>query len=139
MNALTKLYEEYIEHLEYILGLVVSSDINIDKYENGDTITHNEYRDKIELMKLKMKDVEERRKLFWKEVLEYRRKYPENMLRDFFLYWSEKDKKGTKMKYELQKTWELGLRIAKWNNNSYGSKNTAKTQSDPKYKKYGGW
>ena len=39
--------------------------------------------------------------------------YGKDMLNDFYLYWSETNKKG-KMKFELQTTWELPLRLAKW-------------------------
>ena len=36
------------------------------------------------------------------------------MLRAFFDYWTEPNKSRTKMRFELEKTWELGRRLATW-------------------------
>lgn len=38
------------------------------------------------------------------------------MIRAFFDYWSELNKSGTKMRYELEKTWELPKRLVTWAN-----------------------
>lgn len=38
------------------------------------------------------------------------------MIRKFFEYWTEQNKSGTKMKYELQETWDLARRLGTWNN-----------------------
>jgi len=39
------------------------------------------------------------------------------MLYKFFNYWSELNKSGTKMRFELEKTWEIEKRLATWKNN----------------------
>lgn len=44
-------------------------------------------------------------------------KYPENLLLDFFNYWSEKNAKG-KMRWELEKTFEIPNRLATWKRNA---------------------
>jgi hypothetical protein len=36
------------------------------------------------------------------------------MIRAFYDYWSELNKPGVKMRFELQQTWELPLRLATW-------------------------
>ena len=36
------------------------------------------------------------------------------MLRKFFDYWSEMNKSGTKMRFELERTWEVSKRLATW-------------------------
>jgi len=41
-------------------------------------------------------------------------KYPKEMLRAFYNYWTELNKTGTKMRYELQQTFEIGKRLATW-------------------------
>jgi hypothetical protein len=51
------------------------------------------------------------------------------MLNAFYAYWSEPNKTFTKMRFELQKTWELKLRLSNWHNRSrnnrhYGRDNT---------------
>jgi hypothetical protein len=36
------------------------------------------------------------------------------MLRAFYDYWSELNKSGAKMRWEMEKTWELSRRLATW-------------------------
>ena len=43
--------------------------------------------------------------------------YDESILNGFIDYWTEPNKSNTKMKYELQKTWETKRRIKTWANN----------------------
>lgn len=46
--------------------------------------------------------------------------FPQSVRDEFFEYWSEPNKSGTKMRYELQKTWDLKRRLQRWqrsNNN----------------------
>ena len=41
---------------------------------------------------------------------------------NFFLYWSELNKSGTKQKFELEKTWDLNRRLKRWSNSSFNKK-----------------
>ena len=43
--------------------------------------------------------------------------YEESVLNDFVDYWTEPNKSGTKMKYELQQTWSTNLRLKNWAKN----------------------
>ena len=36
------------------------------------------------------------------------------MIRAFFDYWSEPNKAKTKMRYEMQKTWDVSGRLRTW-------------------------
>lgn len=56
----------------------------------------------------------ERKHLFGLSLVPFVEKYGKEMIRDFFDYWSESNKSGSKMKFEMQKTWELPLRLATW-------------------------
>jgi hypothetical protein len=51
-------------------------------------------------------------------------KYPEKLLNDFFNYWSEKNSKG-KMRWQLEKTFEIPNRLATWasNESKWGKSN----------------
>jgi hypothetical protein len=40
--------------------------------------------------------------------------YPENIITAFCDYWTEKNKSGTKMRFELEKTFEIPLRLRTW-------------------------
>ena len=43
--------------------------------------------------------------------------YEESILNGFIDYWTEPNKSNTKMKYELNKTWETKRRLKTWANN----------------------
>lgn len=43
---------------------------------------------------------------------------PVEMANDFLSYWSEKNKSKTKMRYELERTWDLRARMIRWKNNT---------------------
>ena len=57
-----------------------------------------------------------RKDSFYQSLVPYVGKYPKDMIRAFFDYWSELNKSETKMRYELEKTWELSKRLATWAN-----------------------
>lgn len=61
---------------------------------------------------------------FIEELKKFHGQYPKDMLNAFFKYWKEKNSKG-KMRFQLQKTWETGLRLESWerrqNANNYGN------------------
>lgn len=44
--------------------------------------------------------------------------FPKNTLQEFYDYWTEPNKSGTKMRWELEKTWDLKRRLQRWANNS---------------------
>jgi hypothetical protein len=54
------------------------------------------------------------------------------MCNEFYLYWTEPNKSGTKMRFEMEKTWDIGRRLARWanNNKSYGNNRTDVTADD---------
>jgi DNA-binding MarR family transcriptional regulator len=62
----------------------------------------------------KVKKLEERQLEFKKEVESYANKYDIAMLTAFYAYWSEPNKTKTKLKYEMQGTWETNRRLITW-------------------------
>lgn len=63
--------------------------------------------------------LKERELQFYNELIPYATKYTKEMVRDFYDYWREPNRQNTKMKYELQKTWSLGLRLERWKENNF--------------------
>lgn len=61
---------------------------------------------------------EERKAEFQKSIEPYKGKYSSEMLNEFFPYWTEPTPSGKKMRFELEKTWEVGRRLATWNKRS---------------------
>lgn len=83
-----------------------------------------------------------RKESFYQSLVPYVGQYPKEMIRAFFNYWSELNKSETKMRYELEKTWELPRRLATWASREKVPSKTdvgivLKDNSPEKYKK--GW
>ena len=70
-----------------------------------------------------------REKDFYNAIAEFVNDYPKQMLREFFDYWREPNKSKTKMKFEMQETWELKLRLVKWESNQVKFNKGQKTEN----------
>jgi len=57
---------------------------------------------------------EENEIIFKNEVFEFSEKYNETMLNNFVAYWTEKNKSKTKMRFELEKCFDISRRLATW-------------------------
>lgn len=77
---------------------------------------------------------EDRRGKFYAAVAEFKDIYPKEMLRAFFDYWQEPNRSKTKMRYELEKTWELSRRLTTWANNDFKSKSYGNATSSKSVK-----
>lgn len=62
-------------------------------------------------------DTDRRRKEFYNSLITYVQTYGKEMVREFYDYWSEGNKSGSKMRYEQEPTWDLARRLARWGNN----------------------
>jgi len=60
---------------------------------------------------------------FKAEILSFKANYPDKLLEAFFEFWSEPNGSRTKMRYQMQKTWDLGRRLKRWANNDKNFKN----------------
>lgn len=63
-----------------------------------------------------------RRIKFVNEVNGFHEKYDKDMRIDFANYWTEPNKSKTKMKFELEKTWDTQRRLSRWSNNDFNNK-----------------
>jgi len=77
-------------------------------------------------------NIEEREQIFKTEIDSFT-DYDKEMLMKFYNHWSEYNKLKTKMRFEMQTTWDLKKRLAKWSGNNYG--NTIPVKSKPEAKK----
>lgn len=55
-----------------------------------------------------------RRKDFYSSLVPFLSKYAREMIRDFFDYWSEPNKSRTRMRFEMERTWDTSRRLAFW-------------------------
>jgi len=51
-------------------------------------------------------------------LVPFKDKYPREMLKEFLYYWTEKNPRGRKMRYEKEKTFDVGRRLSRWNKNN---------------------
>ena len=55
-----------------------------------------------------------RRDEFTQALSEYKDIYERDMLNAFWKYWTEPNKSKTRMRFEMEKTWDMGRRLARW-------------------------
>lgn len=63
------------------------------------------------------KRIEDRVLAFKNALTPFLETYGRDMLNDFYNHWVELNKSKTKMRWELQKTWDFNLRLKKWASN----------------------
>lgn len=61
-------------------------------------------------------NLEKRCKTFYESLVPFVGTYGSKMVREFYDYWSEPNKSKTKMRFELQQTWEVKRRLVTWSN-----------------------
>lgn len=86
--------------------------------------------DNVNVINSKSKPSLETRSLAFKESLRpFLNQYGTDMLKSFYNYWSEPNQSKTKMKFELEKTWDNSRRLATW---SKREKDFTKKEDKPK-------
>ena len=80
--------------------------------KNGYTITPPPVPITIDTTEVNKQKMKLRREKFIEELAKFRGTYSDNLLNDFYAYWSESNKSFTKMRFELQSTFEIGRRLA---------------------------
>ena len=61
-------------------------------------------------------DKAERAKVFYNRLIDYVDKYGAQMVREFYDYWTESNATGAKMRFEMEKVFDVGRRLATWAN-----------------------
>lgn len=67
--------------------------------------------------------LERRKQAFYESLLPYRSQYDASLLEKFFEYWTEANKSNTKLRFELERTFEVGKRLARWASNDNNNNN----------------
>lgn len=55
--------------------------------------------------------------------------FSKETLREFYDYWSEPNKSGTKIKWQLERTWDTKKRLERWTNNNFKKNETNRTNN----------
>lgn len=93
--------------------------------KNGYTVTPPPEPIRIDTTELNKRKLEARRQAFIEELRKYQGVYSNDLLNAFYTYWSECNRTFTKMRFEMQKTFQIDLRLKTWYNNDlkrYGRK-----------------
>lgn len=64
-------------------------------------------------------DLTARSKSFQESLRPFLDVYGRDLLNDFYAYWTEPNKSKTKMRYELEKTWDVARRLNTWSRNNF--------------------
>ena len=80
----------------------------------------------------KINDINERIIAFGETLKPFLTKYGKPCVTDFYKYWTEKNKSGTKFRQELEKTWYLNRRLEKWASNERNFLSKKETVVDPR-------
>jgi len=92
-------------------NIVANIAVNVNDNVNVNDINN------IEGVKPTPKTLEERKIIFRDSLIPFVEKYSKVTVRAFYDNWSESSPKGKKMKFEMQKTFDISLRLAKWKQN----------------------
>ena len=88
--------------------------INSEKNPIYNNISNNNTSNNRESVEAKASTIELRKEKFGESLIPFVEKYGKAMIRAFFDYWTEPNRSQTKMRFELQKTWETSRRLATW-------------------------
>lgn len=89
-----------------------------------------EVETKEELEVKSKKELEERKQVFLSTLSTFQEKYNKDILNKFFNYWTEKNPSGKKMKFEMQKTFEISKRLKTWSDNQLKFDNNGTTKTE---------
>lgn len=81
------------------------------------------------LPKSNLESLNIRKDKFYKDVGVFAKDYSKELLRAFYDYWTEPNKSNSKMRWEMEKTFSLSLRLKNWSKNerNFGNKKTQNT------------
>jgi uncharacterized protein YdaU (DUF1376 family) len=114
------------EHIDNINSKSLKAKESINKRwekirTNNDSNTSRVYKSIVDNSKVDKSKVN-KRIIEFKNSINQIEGVSNNDKENFFLYWSELNKSGTKQKYELEKTWDINRRLKRWSNSSFNKK-----------------
>jgi len=98
---------------------------------DNDNENDNEIDNEIDIdlkKRLKQKEI-----LFKKTIEPYVSIYGKNMCNEFYLYWTEPNKSKAKLRFEMEKTWDVSRRLRKWADNEKNFKKNGQEEKSNIY------
>ena len=75
-------------------------------------------------------DLASRKKDFAQKISQFQNQFDSETLRNFYDYWTEANSAGKKMRFEMEKTWDLEKRLKRWKNSTFGKSEQQRTTND---------
>jgi hypothetical protein len=100
-----------IKHVSKQSEIIDQSNTSIDIQYTSIQDTNLQEGKKVEK---KENNIDERKLKFASTLKPFLETYGKGMIIDFYQYWTESNKSNTKFRQELEKTWDLKRRLAKW-------------------------
>jgi len=111
-----------------------ASAMQVQSKSNANRIEENRIEEKKKEEKIitasKLATIETREIEFRDKLIPYIDTYGKEMLRAFYDYWTEKNEGGKKMKFEMQRVFEIEKRLRTWSNNNF--QKNGKSNGTPK-------
>ena len=96
---------------------------NLPYNPSKEETTHNKEKDNNKLLSQKKvspsSDMGSRARKFQETLKPFVDTYGRDMMNDFYAYWTEPNKSKTKMRYELERTWDVARRLNTWSRNNF--------------------
>lgn len=86
-------------------------------YSNQESNSESTFDINKQVNKEQVNQLEKRSQIFKESIFPYVNTYSKDLCEAFFLYWSEPNQTKTKMRFELQKTWDTSRRLKTWSKN----------------------
>lgn len=81
-------------------------------------------------------DITAQSKIFYDSLIPFLKTYSKETIKDFYDYWTEPNKSKTKLKFELERTWDLSRRLSRWNKNDFNKSNKSDSIKDTIYQDF---
>lgn len=87
---------------------------NVNDNDNNNNIKKTISNEIVKKSATKVATLNERAISFYKSLVPFLEKYDKEMIRAFYSYWSEPNQAKTKMRFEMERTWDTARRLSTW-------------------------
>ena len=105
---------------EYNCILTNTSDTKAKAKAKANSIKEKEKREKTQIAATAVATLSEKKEVrakeFYGSLVDYVGTYGAQMVREFYDYWTESNANGAKMRFEMEKVFDVGRRLATWAN-----------------------
>jgi hypothetical protein len=105
---------------------------NVESRSTNSTVSVNDNVN----VSVNVNNISNREADFKKSLQPFLDKYGSNLLNEFYLYWTEKNVNGKKMKFEMNKTFDVSRRLSRWNNNNFNINKNGKQQKQEQLREF---